>query len=127
MTDADEHVLEPLPLARGVMDLVADHDRQAGGLRQLDEAGDEPVVVRGEVVGQLDEQVAVGKVPRPAFRGRAGRRPVAGEQVARHLAVATAGERHEMAARVVEGGLDDRALEDGELLLPGEVAARREP
>ena len=75
---------------------------------------------------QLDGEVAGGEAARPATGGVERRVAVAGQQVSRHLAVAAAGEAEEMAARLVEGGLDLPALEDGELLLAGQVPAAYE-
>ena len=87
----------------------------------------EPVVVGAEVVAQLDGEVAVGEVASPRPRGVESGRFVAGEEKPRHEPVATAGEADEVPARLVERGRDQRALEDRELLLAGQVASAHEP
>ena len=65
----------------------------------------------------------------PAQRLRGGKRclRVAGQQLAWHLPAAAARQADQVAARLVQGGLHQRALEDGKLLLPRQVAARGEP
>src|SRR5687768_7065757 len=126
MTDADEDVLEPMTVRIGVMDFVGDRGRQADLLGQRRQLRDEPVVVGLKVMAQLDVEVAVGEVDGPRFRYGASRLAVAAEQEPSHLAVATAGEAEEMAARLVERRLDQPALEDRELLLTRQVATTRQ-
>jgi hypothetical protein len=124
--DADQHVLQPMASRIGVVHLVGDQGRQPGLARQLGELRHEPVVVRLEVVRELKCEIAVRKVARPALSGVERRCPLTGEQVAWHLPVAASGEADQVAAPLVEGCLHQRALEDRELLLPGQVAAAGE-
>ena len=126
VTDADEHVLEPMPAGLGVVDLVGDGRRQAELRREPRELVHHPVVIGLEVVRQLDGEVSIGEVPGPAACGVERRVAVAGKQATRHLAVAAAGEAEQVAAGVVEGRLHELTLEDRVLLLPGQVAAARQ-
>ena len=117
MADADEHVLEPMPLGVGVVDLVRDRRRQAelaGERRQL---GDEPVVVGLEVVAQLDSEVAVGEVLGPAPR-RLESRAASPASRSRGTSPLRQPEAEEVAARLIEGGLDQPALEDRDCFSP---------
>ena len=123
VADADQHVLEPMAARIGVVDLVGDHRGQAGALRQLGQLADEPVVVGQQVVGQLHAEVAVREVARPALRGGNALRPARRPAAAWDLPVAAAAQADQVAARLVQGRLHQRALEHGELLLPGQVAA----
>ncbi len=127
MPDADQHVLEPMAPGRRVVHLVGDDRRQAGLLGQLGELRHEPVVVGLEVVRELHREVAIREVAAPsACAASRARVPLPGEQVARHLPVATAGEPDQVAVPLVERGLDQLPREDRVLLLPGEMATAGE-
>ena len=127
VADADQHVLQSVAARIGVVHLVGHHRGQAGALRQLGQLGHQPVVVRLQVVAQLDREVAIREVAGPRLRGGERCLRIAGQQLARHLSAATARQADQVAARLVQGGLHQRALEDGELLLPRQVAAGGEP
>ena len=127
MADADEHVLEPMAVRIGVVDLVGDDRRQAGLLGQLGELCDEPVVVGLQVMAQLDGKVAVTEARRPGARNLQGRVALAGQQEARNPAVPAARQAEQVPARVFERRLDERPVEDRELLLARQVAAARQP
>ena len=102
MADRGQDILQLAILAPGVVDVVRDDDRQAQLRREPGGLGDEPVVVRSEVMRQLEEEagsghvvattpedrrVALGHDPRPVA--------VADQEAPGDLALAAAGERQQ--------------------------------
>src|SRR5207248_1945356 len=117
----------PMAACLGVVHLVGDDGGKARVLGQRRELGDEPVVVRAAVVGELHGKVALGKVGGPLARGVERDVALAGKECAGNLAVPATGEPDEVAAGIVQRRLHEPALEDGELLLAGEMATGDEP
>src|SRR5438874_4413534 len=111
----------------GVVHLVGDHRGEARVAGQGGELGDEPVVVRATVVGELDGEVAIREMGGPVTRGVQREITLPGEEVEGNFAIPTAAQTDEVAPCVIERSLDLRPLEYGELLLSGEVRVRDEP
>ena len=128
-----EYVLHLATLGMGIVDVVRDHDRQAKLPGQGRRLGHEPVVVRQQVVLQLEEKrgrgdgilpgtaggeeqgVPLGRVPRPF--------PIADPKAPGDLAFAAPGECHQT-FRVLG---QQRVAEMRHRLGPGQVRAADEP
>ena len=126
MADADEHVLEPMPFRIGVVDLVGDHRRQARLLGQRGELGDEPVVVgpRWWLSSTVKSPSAKWRAHVRAAWSAAARSPASrsrGTIPLRQPVRPMRWPRASSSAAATSG-----TLEDGELLLPGQVAAARQ-
>ena len=126
VADGGQDVLELAALGQGVVDVVRHDDRQIQLAGQRHGLGHEPVVVGQVVVRQLEVEAVAGG-PAVALRqdpcGGPRPVPIADPQPPRDLAVATARQGHEP-VRVLG---EQRVIEPGHGLRPGEVGPRHEP
>ena len=116
VANAHQHVLQ-LTIGRQRVVRVVGHDqRQAQLVGERDRFGHEPVVVREQVMLQLEMEVAVEHPGQPA-RGVLRPISIAGQQPPRDLAVATAGQGDEPLRLVAQARMGEarRALGPGKL------------
>ena len=129
VADGGQHVGQFPVLRPGVVDVVGRHDRQAELPGQLRGLGDQPVVVRSEVMRELDEEAAAGRPVassedrRIPFRDGPGAGPIAHPQPADQLTVTAPGQGDQ--ALGVLG--QERLAEARHALGPGHVRLRDEP
>ena len=113
----------------GVVDIVGDDDRQPGRLGQRGRLGYEPVIVRQEVVRQLDEEAARGGAVTSAeerripFRDGPRPGPVAGSQPTGEFPITAAGQR-DQAFRVLG---EERLAEPRDPLRADHIGPRHQP
>ena len=123
MADRRQHVLELAALRPGVVDVVRHDDRQPELVGEGRRLGHEPVVVRQEVVRELEIEAAPGNRAGECRRGRPGALPIADPQPPGDLALATARQRDEAL-----GVLGEQLVAEARHgLRPGEVRPRDEP
>ncbi len=139
MPDRGQDVGQFAVLGSGVVDVVRHHDRQAQLPGECGGLGDQPVVVGGEVVRQLDEEAAAARPVAPSvqrgipFRHGPGARPVAHPQAPDQLPVPTPGQGDQPLGVVGQERLAEarHALGAGHVRLRDEAAqaapARRRP
>jgi len=127
-----QHVVQPVPLRRGVVHVVGRNEGQSHRAGGADQLCVQPRVVRQPVALQLDPgAVAAEDVGQPAGRGLCKARPILrGQQRGRHCALAAAGEAQQpiRMARDVVDGQPRRPLGARELAhadQPAEVAVAR--
>ena len=129
VADGGQHVGQFAVLGAGVVDVVGRHDRQAELPGQLRGLGDQPVVVRAEVVRELDEEAAAGRPVaspedrRVPLRDRSCPGPIAHPQATDQLPVAAPGQG-DQALGVLR---QERLAEARHALRPGHVRLRDEP
>ena len=100
VADGDEHVRQFMIVPPGVVDVVRDDDRQAQLGSEPGRLGNEPVVVRQQVVLEFQEDAGAEardrRVGRRMVSGGGGRaRAIAGQQPPRDLRMAAARQRDE--------------------------------
>ncbi len=128
MTDGGQHIGQLAVLGAGVVDIVGDHHRQPELIGKCRGLGDQPVVVRCQVVRQLDEEPAATRPVAPPvqrgipFRHGPGARPVADPQAPDQFPVSAPGQGDQPLDVVGQ----ERLAEARHALGPGHVRLRDE-
>ena len=128
VADGDEHVRQFMVVPPRVVDIVRDDDRQAQLGGEPGRLGDEPVVIRQQVVLEFQEDAGAEardrRVGRRMVSGGGGRaRAIAGQQPPRDLRMAAARQRDEP----VGVALQERVRVARHALRAGQVRRAHEP
>ena len=73
MADANQHILQPVPVREVVVDVIGDHAAQLQMFRQGGQAAGEPVIVGQAVALQFDPEVVAAEQPAVVAGGGHGR------------------------------------------------------